>query len=238
MTSTAMMTRAPRARVRLTGTGAVMSPSKYSRPSMRMRLNVPGTAVDARTAVTASPLENATGTPLETSVATTTIGMRKACNCCSPSWSRSSCSIWFPFSHGRVVKVRSPTDGLMSVSRMSASSAAASGFAAYSAPISAPMLGPTMMSGTIPAASNAFSTPTCAKPRGPPPPSTSATRVGVPASGGTAAKRGGAAPVYLLTVSKSASDHQRAATTTSSNAYAESERFSRLGGLKNRLRTW
>ena len=42
ITSTAMTMRAPNARAVRTGTGGEMSPSKYSRPAIRTRLNVPG----------------------------------------------------------------------------------------------------------------------------------------------------------------------------------------------------
>ncbi len=74
--STAITRSAPICRAKRTGTGDTSPPSTYSREPMRTGWNTAGIALDARTAVPASPRWNRMGCPLPRSVATMPSGMR------------------------------------------------------------------------------------------------------------------------------------------------------------------
>ena len=68
--STAITTSAPIWRANRTGTGDTSPPSTYSREPMRTGWNTAGTALEARTAMPASPTWNRIAWPLSRSVAT------------------------------------------------------------------------------------------------------------------------------------------------------------------------
>src|SRR5688572_16866284 len=76
----------------------------------------------------------------------------------------------------------------------------------------APALEPTITSGRMPASSRTLITPTCAKPRGPPPPSTSATRGGFTTAGSKRGWRSGGTSSEPLQAARS-SNAARSDTT-------------------------